>query len=342
MMTAGPSSHGIVVNLWFIKHSNGLFHYGLDYAEALGGAVREVWVRDTSLVGAVRQRLPAATIRVLSAYRLPGAWIGVRRRRDMLFTPSPHPLPFVARQVVVVHDSFPFQGRAGEAKRALLRAGLRWSGATAGFINRADAHAFLSRLGVPEARLSYLPNRLSSPAQGRVAVSRPGSRVVVGLFGTDSPKKNYDALFAAASDGSFAGAQVVWRILGHANDYTARLRAAYPSQKIEVIESDATTMEAFVESINLAVSVAQGEGFARPVALSLMRGVPTLLLDTPVFREFYAGSAPLLATPRELVGQIAAIAGGETPAMSRPCLLGEQELRGDFARAVAWLQGAAA
>lgn len=327
---------GIVINLWFIKHSNGLFHYGLDYAEALGEAVDAIWVRDDALAVAVRRRLPQVCVRLLSPRTLGTGLIGVAMRRALLFTPSSHPVAFVRRQVVVVHDSFPFTGRVGRVKLALFRTALAVSGATAGYINHADAEAFLARCGVPAARRRFLPNRIgiAAPRAGpRAAESRD---IVIGLFGSDSPKKNYDALFAAAMAVPPAR-PFLWRIFGHANDYTDRLRRDHPALAIEVIESDRMTMEAFVADLDVAVSVAEGEGFARPVALSLMCGVPTLLLDTPVFREFYAGSAELFGTVPALVDAIPARIDDPAP----PRFARAAGLREDFAAAVEWLRGRA-
>lgn len=330
----GTARGGIVINLWFIKHSNGLFHYGLDYAEALGDAVGAIWVRDDILAATVRKRLPQTCVRPLSPRTLGTALIGVALRRALLFTPSSHPVAFVPRQIVVVHDSYPFTGRVGLLKLALFRTALALSGSTAGYINHADAGAFLRRCGLPAARTRFLPNRIGIAAP-RAGPRAAGSRdIIIGLFGSDSPKKNYDALFAAAIAAQPTARRFRWRIFGHANGYTHRLQRDYPTLAIEVIESDRMTMEAFVADLDVAVSVAEGEGFARPVALSLMLGVPTLLLDTPVFREFYTGSAGLFETVQALVSAIPARINDP----ARPRFARAERLRADFAEAVEWLR----
>jgi hypothetical protein len=128
----------------------------------------------------------------------------------------------------------------------------------------------------------------------------------------------------------------LWRIFGHHNAYTERLRTAYPELVIEVVGSDSLSMSAFIRSIDIAVSVAEGEGFARPVALALMSGCPTFLLDTPVFREFYTGSAEMFETPAALVAALAALRPGQE--MARPQLAGEHALRRGFQAGVAWLK----
>ena len=103
----------IVVNLWFVKHTNGMFHYGLDYAEALGSAVREIWVRDALLAEAASERLPQTAVRILSGSSLIGSVLRFRRSKVVLFSPSSHPVVSIRRQVVVLLDSYPFESPVG-------------------------------------------------------------------------------------------------------------------------------------------------------------------------------------------------------------------------------------
>jgi hypothetical protein len=325
----------IVVNLWFIKHSNGLFHYGMDYAVALSADVREIWVRDDTLARLVAARLPTVPIRILDAKSLVRAALATVRRRDALFTPSSHPIAFVPRQTVVVHDSFPFEGKAGRLKRLLFRVGLFASHGVAGYINHVDGYQFLETCGVPSRRTRYLPNRIGDTCASAGNPAMVGDRIVVGLFGSDSPKKNYDAMFAQAKPIARL-ADVQWRIFGHENEYTERLKQDYPSCPIVVVASDTMTLDEFLDTIDIAVSTAKGEGFARPIALSLMRGIPTWLLDTPVFREFYQGSARLFPTVAALVDALAAIEPGDR--LERPVLRTENALRTDFVAGIAWLK----
>ncbi len=325
----------IVVNLWFIKHSNGLFHYGMDYAVALSPDVREIWVRDDTLARLVAARMPTVPVRVFDAKSLVCAALATTRRRDTLFTPSSHPIPFVPRQTVVVHDSFPFEGKAGRVKRLLFRFGLFASRCVAGYVNRVDAHRFLEGCGIPPHRTRYLPNPIGNRRAPAGYPAIVGDRIVVGLFGSDSPKKNYDALFARTKPIARLS-DLQWQIFGHENAYTQRLKRDYPSCAITVVASDTMTLDQFLDTIDVAVSAATGEGFARPVALSLMRGIPTWLLDTPVFREFYQGSARLFPTVAALVNALEAIWPGDL--LERPILETENAMRADFATGIAWLK----
>jgi hypothetical protein len=326
----------IVVNMWFIKHTNGLFHYGLDYAQAMGGDVREIWVRNAPLADAIRLRLPGAKVRILSGTGLIAQVFRFARSADLLFTPSSHPIAWIGRQIVVLHDSYPFRGRAGKLKRLLFLAVLKLSCATAAYVNRADGYRWLRQAGLPDAKTRFLPNKIWRLSTEREAAPlKVSNELVVGLFGSDSPKKNYDELFTAVRAASFS-VRVRWRIYGHANAYTDRLQSAFAGCEIKVVPSDDVTMEEFIASIDLAASVARDEGFARPVALSLAQGVPTFLLDTAVFREFYEGSARLFPTASALVEAIAEMY--ESESIDRPTLGSEKALIAGFDHGIAWLK----
>ncbi len=324
----------VIVNTFFIKRSNGLFHYGMDYAEALGSQVREVWARTDATAEAASRRLPGRRVVRVSPLQLPWRLRAAARNGELVFTPSSHPLGLGARTVVVVHDCFPFQGKVGRIKKHLVRAGLRDPRISAAYVNRAEALAFLEDLGALAERMHYLPNKVGQLAAPRRQPRMVGPAPRIGLFGSDSEKKNYASLFAAASR-AHLGISPVWTIYGHKNAYTQSLQAHFGGCRIEVVDSDRCGIDEFVESLDLAVSPAIGEGFARPVALALQHGVPTFLLDCPVFREFYAGSAQLFGDIEELIGAIAALTPDTTLAPSR--LASEQDLSAAFADGVAWL-----
>ena len=42
------------------------------------------------------------------------------RKYDLLYCPTPHPIPFATKQVVTLHDVFPFMGFKGAAKYLLF------------------------------------------------------------------------------------------------------------------------------------------------------------------------------------------------------------------------------
>lgn len=323
--------------MWFIKRSNGLFHYGLDYASSLGRGIREVWVRNAEMAMTANQRLPGVDVRIVRMRGLLSGLARASRNSDLVFTPSSHPIVLISRQVVVVHDSFPFMGPRGTIKLALFRIALILSGALVAYVNRADSYRFLCSIGLADERMHYLPNHIPSPHREQDA--HPAylrDNLVVGLFGSDSPKKNYHNLFVSFEAAlQHRSLPVIWRIYGHVNAYTDELQARFSNLVIEVVRSDELTITDFLSSIDLAVSGALGEGFARPIAAALLIGIPTMLIDTPVFREFYADSAELFGTMDALTEAIAALRSGQR--LERSHLACGLVLRKDFSDAVAWL-----
>lgn len=322
----------IILNMYFIKHTNGLFHYGLDYGQALEGSVSEVWVRSDHLAEAARRRLPAVTVKVFTLVSMLKRVWQTRLRGNLIFTPSSHPLPLPAHQLVVLHDHFPFQGVAGVLKLVLFRIGVLFSGSNVGFINHSEGRRFLKRIGIGGSRARYMPNRIEEVDQdGHADFVQLGHDIVVGLFGSDSAKKNYDILFQTVRAYP-ASKRIKWLIYGHSNDYTDYLIDSYPSLKIDVVESDDLTLREFIDQLDIAVSVALCEGFARPIAFALLKGVPVFLVRTPVFEEFYGTSVKLFDSPVQLVQALASLREGHR--LPAPYFAQAEQMRLDFASAV--------
>lgn len=325
----------MLINLAFIKAVNGLFYYAMDYLADLGGSARLVLVRSPEMAAAVAEHFPHLPVQVVSGLGIARAVKAADQRREMVFTPSPHPIPWCDNQLVVVHDSFPFEGAKGKAKALLFAAAMRTSRAMAGFINVSDARAFLLGLGLDPARLVAAPNKLALPAvDGLGAPARWSERAIVGLFGTDSPKKNYDRLFAAFQ-GQDAHSRPAFRLYGQPNPYFDAIRGRFARLDIELVDSRAHGLQTFVAGLDLAASAATREGFSRPVALALALGVPTWLVEAPVYREFYNGSATFWDTPERLGRAIAELAPGTM--LPRPSFAPPPTLRSAQESAVAWL-----
>lgn len=280
----------LIVNLFNIKNTNGLFYYGVDFAKEAVGNVRRVLVRP-QLKTATEKAFPNA--QVISCgfdrfvWEIMQAWL----RGWFIYTPSSHPLPFIRRQMVVLHDTYPFMGRAGKIKEALFVLAAKTSRCLLAYINHADGLAFYRQQGFAAQRLVFAPNRFPGPcaAYGEKR-NQAESRLIVGLVGTDSPKKNYAQLFAALRECHGLQA-VLFLIYGHETAYLAGVRDEFPDAGIDLVKSDAVTMPDFLASIDVLVSAAKNEGFGRPIASALQSGIPCFLLDNPVFREFFDGGA---------------------------------------------------
>jgi hypothetical protein len=64
---------------------------------------------------------------------------------------------------------------------------------------------------------------------------------------------------------------------------------------LELVESDRCSLTRFLTDVQIIVSVADHEGFGRPIAAALLANVPCLLVQRPVFVEFFQGGAQFRA-----------------------------------------------
>ncbi|MCV2369876.1 glycosyltransferase family protein [Roseateles oligotrophus] len=280
----------ITANFFHIKSTNGLFFYGLDYLRENIDLVRVILVRP-SLAASVRELLPACRTVACSTSRYVKETVQASWRGDLLFTPTPHPLPGINRQWIVLHDAYPFEmGSRSGLKRNLLRLSLAMSYCRVGYINRSDAQPFVAGLGVSPQRMVFAPNRFPAPANRTARPALASALPVVGLLGTDSPKKNYERLFVAVRRAELQR-QLSFRIYGHDTAYLRAVCGAFPDVSVELARSDNESLDAFMSQVEVIASVAEQEGFGRPIASALLAGMPVHLLDRPVFREFFSGGA---------------------------------------------------
>ena len=279
----------LVANLFHIKTSNGLFYYALDYIRASADRVRIILVRP-DMAHMVRDLVPGINVASCSAVRLAVEVARAVLRRDFIFTPTPHPYALIRRQLVVIHDPYPFLGQPGAIKRLLLKASLRTSSCRVGYINRSEAQFFAKTLGLHEDRLLFIPNKFPDSSARTPSIPNPFGPLRIGLVGSDSPKKNYERLFSEFMK-QRSKSKFDFRIFGHQSEYLESIRTGFPEVPIHLVPSDITTLPEFLAQVDLIVSVADQEGFGRPLAAALMAGTPCLLLKGPVFEEFFTGSA---------------------------------------------------
>jgi len=289
----------LVVNLWHLKNTNGMYWYAMDYVRGLGN-VEAVIVRGNSL-GRVEQDLKGLTVLRLSLFSYLITYFKfVFSRKYFLYTPTPHPLPFLSRQMVVFHDPYPFLvGRLGRIKRWLFFFGASSSKSTIGVVNRSVAADFVSPLA-KKNRLISSPNFIGEPLllQPRADTND----LTIGLLGADSPKKRYAELFGAFRKRPMRNLNFV--VYGHKTAYLQEVLAEYSDVPVRVAHSDDVSLQEFFEDVDAIVSVSKGEGFSRLVALAVVSGVPIFLTNDPVYAEFYGGITTLYATPEELLDAI--------------------------------------
>lgn len=294
----------IVANFYHLKNTNGLFYYGVDYLSEDLSKVRRVLVRP-SMANAAARAFPGVEVVACSLGRLCLEVARATLRGDFIYTPSSHPLPFISKQMIVVHDVFPFFGFKGKIKALLLRLSLATSGCKVGYINNSDAQGFVLKLGAGRLKGLFAPNKFPTPVQLSSRTPRQSNCLVVGLFGTDSAKKNYADLFDAVKSRGGAN-QVSFLAYGHRTDYYEKLVQQFPDIAFELVESDKCSLSGFLSKTDLIVSVADHEGFGRPIAAALLSNIPCLLVQRPVFVEFFQGGAKFSADIAGVVDRLLA------------------------------------
>ncbi|MDM5119742.1 glycosyltransferase [Aeromonas hydrophila] len=300
----------MIFNFWNIKRSNGLFYYGLDYLKNIFSVENK-----STLLVIIRKNVDIsddifpANCKILRCsmpaflYQITKAFFSGR----FIYTPTPHPLPFINNQIVVLHDLYPFSGRFGKIKEWLFLLSAKSSKCLLAYINHTDAFRFYKGNKFLEDRLLYAPNSYGQLDKCNVIkknCSKDNPSLVVGLVGTDSPKKNYDRLFDSVVKNKKAMARLKFIFYGHETQYYKELSQKYSTINHSIIMSDKSSMYDYFEHIDILVSIAEGEGFGRPIASALSSSLPCYLIDAPVFREFFDGGAIFFSSVDSLVTYI--------------------------------------
>ena len=285
----------MICNLWHVKRTNGLFYYAICYIEAVKRPIT-VYVRTDLFKPAraaidkrhdVRPATPGEMARVVFAAFL---------------------------RKVVVHDDFPFLGKYGLLRRTLFCLGAHSSVCHVGHINKSTALQVLDVCKLASPKFQYMPNEppnlsIANDLRARRDTEEhltPGEifrPLTIALFGSDSPKKHYEELFRALRSIGY-NRQLSFLVYGHPTIYFASIQAMFPDFQITLVSSSSTTLEQFLNTVDLVVSVAEHEGFGRPIALALAAGIPCFLLTCTVFSEFFGKSATLFATLPNIVNAI--------------------------------------
>lgn len=292
----------MLANMYFIKRTNGLFFYSIDYLQDCKGSISKVLVRP-GFKDRLQTLLPGVEVVECTMYRFLYELLIAASKGKFIFTPSSHPTPFINNQLVVMHDYFPFLGSVGWIKKCLFKLSLATSKCMIGFINQSDVKPYLTRLGYPEERLIFMPNkfpRVKNSGYDDFGWNRSIAPLCVGLIGTDSSKKNYEELFASHLKANLM-IEVKYVMYGHQTDYYDQLIGQFPGLTIELMDSDKFDLDNFFSRVGLIISVASNEGFGRPIASALLLGIPCYLIEQPVFREFYGSAATFFRTIPDLV-----------------------------------------
>lgn len=297
----------LICNLWHIKQTNGLFYYALDYVRAIEPPT-VVYVR-AALFEPASAALKGHDVRCASAKEIVRILVQALLCGRYVFTPTSHPVPFHRHQLVVIHDDYPFLGKAGRLKRLMFRFGLQSAHCEVGHINHSTALDALSDCCIKSTRLRYMPNKapddqiVANLRAARAAITEanrlPARPLRIALFGSDSPKKRYEELFRASR--SLKRCPVQFEVYGHSTEYFLAVRSQFPDLRIVLVPSSEVDIQTFLQTIDAVVSVAEHEGFGRPIAIALAAGLRCFLLESKVFSEFFSRSTTLYRSIAELV-----------------------------------------
>jgi hypothetical protein len=288
------------LNLFFLKNTNGIFYYALDSYNELEILPQNILV-NSKIHDKTKFFFKKSNVIKCNYLTFFYHIIKSCINKSYIYTPTSHPLPFISKQFVVLHDLFVFTGFIGKLKKYLFIISVKSSNCKIIYINKCETLFFLKKLNIPKNRLIFLPNKFPEAIGLKKSIFNTKDKVKIGLFGTDSEKKNYYSLFKKIIDMNI-GHLFDIRIYGHETDYYNSLINHFSSDfSIKLFLSDKVSIENFTKDLDLVISVAESEGFSRPIALSLVSGIPCFLLRSNVFLEFYNPGAFFYNSTKELL-----------------------------------------
>ena len=289
----------IFVNLWMLRSRNGMYWYALDYLARIDAS--PVFIVRRGADQGIARELTEAGRRVIQVGAVGFARLALASllQRRPIFTPTPHPIPFLANQMVVLHDPYPFRGLAGRLKHCLFLIGTATSRCKVAYISRHVCLPFLEASGIPASRQVFAPN-IPPPAVERTPGTAEGRDFRLVAVGTDSRKKRYERLLEL---GIPHGMRLL--IHGSRTPYVAELQGRFGTHSFTLITPQEQDLPAFMAKADAIVSVAEEEGFGRPLAMAILMGIPCHLLASAAFREFFEGNALLYPTIQALLKGLA-------------------------------------
>ena len=287
----------LFINTWHIHNPNGMLYYCLSYLNNLKTKkTKIILVRNNINSEQIRKNLKNKDYIILKLsikkYFIFYIYLLVKTYlfKTEIFTPSPHPLPLLKKQTIVIHDSYAFKriNIAQNIKYYLLKFCLFFSETNIVYINHQDSLLFSKRISsfsiFKKIKLIYTPNKIDILKNINLRKNCEKDKLYIGLSGSDSYKKNYEILIKDLIKMNAKNIEFV--IFGFENNYTKALNSI-SSYKIQILDSSINKIENFLESIDYIVNLSKEEGFCRPIAYANSVGIKLLTIDTPVMREFY-------------------------------------------------------
>ena len=295
----------IYCNFWFIKDLNGMAFYGVDFVNAIADMGYEI-----ILIKRRNVRLPImqrSNVKIYDAnfYQFLRIYILILFTRAVVYCPTLHGLPFVKKQVITLHDAYPFEKSSIKKifNKIIFKCMLMNRNLTVATINKSIRKSLIS---YKIKNFVYAPNSIMVKGQENgVGVFDKPNKLRVGLIGTDSDKKNYASLFNAYLSEGTCKKNVSFMIYGSFNPYVENLLQKYPELSLTFFNSSDMDLETFIhDEMDVLVSVAKHEGFCRPICYALLKQKPCLLINDPVFEEFYSEFADILDSESKIIQKL--------------------------------------
>jgi hypothetical protein len=280
----------VVVNLFGLKQTNGMYFYALDYMKHIDEIDKVIVNKHlySKLQSSERCRYKCCNF-----FEMLIELVSCIFKGKFIYTPTSHPIPFYNKQLVIIHDIYPFQhGRLAKIKKVLFDFGVFTSRSSVGYINKSEVLPYIKKNKCVSGETLFLPNLI--PEVDNIIFSpkmKKCGEIAIGLIGSDSNKKNYHLLCQKLLDhGCEKNLKLI--IYGHSNYYTDSLISSFPSVDINVIQSDSQSLSKFFSLLDVVVSVAEGEGFGRPLSSAIAVGIPCYLISNPINNEFFSSVHP--------------------------------------------------
>lgn len=290
----------IFANFWFLKRSNGMAFYGIDYVNQLLELGINITVIKKNNVSIQIAQHPLLTVLEVGFFSFLLLYFKIIFCRASVYCPTMHALPFVRHQVFTIHDAYPLIKNHPKSNfnRILFRLMLKYKNTTIATINNS-IHKQLPQFDLSQNL--YAPN-LVETHNLKVHKKKDLSinKIRVGLIGTDSEKKNYENLFGIYS--SYDTTRYFsFHIYGNDTPYIDKIKRTFPELRIELVKNDASDIDTFFKHVDIILSVARNEGFCRPIAHAICSGMTCILIDDDVFKEFYSDLAIFGSDEAEVV-----------------------------------------
>ncbi|WP_341882021.1 hypothetical protein [Synechococcus sp. UW140] len=202
----------------------------------------------------------------------------------------------MARNTIIVHDSFPFTELSiiSLLRKLILYLSLFLSDCSLGFINKTDSYKFATSLKnisfLGKHHIVFLPNIFPEFDVSLFSKNSEFCPLKIGLCGSNSSKKNFTKFVESLLSHNVPVDKIKFVVYGFETSYIRSVIRDSPYQFL-IFDSTLHSFESFASNINVLACVSFAEGFCRPVAALSQSQIPVLLLNTPTLVEFYSSSS---------------------------------------------------